>query len=111
MSGFSWPAHPSLALGRDCAGMTRSGDLALLTGPGAEDLLQAAVGAGNGELLSWTPRQVDHRPGAATTVSYRAWVRWGDDIRTETLAARTGVQSSSDLPGTVRIGDGDREVV
>jgi len=90
--------------------MPTSAELELLTGPEAADLLQAAVGAAGGELVSWTARQVDHRPASSTTVSYRASVRWGDGTRTETLAARAGTRRSPDAPGVVRVGDGDREV-
>lgn len=90
--------------------MATPADLELLTGPGAADLLHTAVGAAGGELVSWAPRQVDHRPGSSTTVSYRVRVRWSDGVRTETLAARTGVHRTPDAPGVVRMAEGDREV-
>ena len=91
--------------------MATPADLHLLTGPDAADLLQAAVETSGGEVLSLVPRQVDHRPGSSTTVSYRARVRWSDGVRTETLAARTGSHRSPDATGAVRVGDGEREVV
>ena len=111
MSEFSCRPHLIGATKQHDGVMAASSDLALLTGPDAMELLQAAVQAAGGELLEWTPRQVDHRPGSSTTVSYRARVRWSDGVRTETLAARTGVAPTALVPGTVRVADGDREVV
>jgi hypothetical protein len=66
-------------------------ELALLTGPDAAGILATALAAVGGELLWWRPRQVVHRPGRDTTVSYRARVRWPDgQAADETLAACTG---------------------
>ncbi|UVS79330.1 hypothetical protein Actkin_03077 [Actinokineospora sp. UTMC 2448] len=81
--------------------------LRLLTGPDAADPLAAALAAAGGELLRWTPRQVDHQPGTGTTVAYRARVRWADGAETtETLGACHG-----DLPAaTARLRDGDTEI-
>ncbi|WP_461021954.1 phosphotransferase [Thalassiella azotivora] len=87
------------------------GGLALLTGPDAGDLLAAAVASDGGEVLGWRARQVDHRPGGSTTVSYRARVRWPDGERFETLAATTGVPEPATLPdGVLVVGAGDRRV-
>lgn len=55
--------------------MTAEQGLALLTGPGVEDLLGAAL---TGELMSWRIRQVDHRPGRGTTVLYDTTMRGPD---------------------------------
>lgn len=45
---------------------------ALLTGPGAAELLAGALGE---ELVAWRVKQVDHRPGASTTVAYDVTLR------------------------------------
>ena len=83
--------------------------LALLTGPEAREVLAAAVAAGGGELLTNRPRQVAHHPGGATTVSYRAQVRWpSGDVRDETLVACT----DDAPPGALVLDDGvDRVAV
>jgi hypothetical protein len=73
--------------------------LALLTGPGAEDLLRAALIAGGDHLLSWRLRHVDHRPGRSTTVSYDAGVRTARGERRQVLGARTGLVPGEPLPG------------
>lgn len=82
-------------------------ELALLTGPDAAGILATALAAVGGELLSWRPRQVVHRPGLDTTMSYRARVRWPDGRATdETLAACTGA-----LPeGALVLDDGTTSV-
>ena len=85
--------------------------LELLTGPDAADLLAAAVATAGGELLDWRARQVDHRPGASTTVSYRARVRWADGERTETLGASTGLRDVEACPpGVIALSDGEHQV-
>jgi len=85
--------------------------LDLLTGPGATDLLQAAVATNGGRLLSWTAREVDHRPGASTTVSYRARVALPDGERPITLGASTGLRTvRSDTPGMLVLSDGNQQV-
>jgi aminoglycoside phosphotransferase len=89
--------------------VSRSDDLALLTGPDATDLLGAALATAGGELLDWAVRQVDHRPGSGTTVAYRVRVRWADREQVETLAATTaGTQEPA--PGVLTLSDGDRRV-
>ncbi len=89
-------------------------DLALLTGPRAQGLLSAAVATAGGQLVSWRARQVDHRPGRSTTVSYAARVRWADGEREDTLAATIGgpaVTAADGLhPGVLRLNDGIRDV-
>src|SRR5688500_13155783 len=70
--------------------------LELLTGPGAGDLLGAAVAAAGGRLVRWRARQV--QPSASgVTASYHALVRWADATREETLAACTGELPSGAL--------------
>lgn len=89
-----------------------AGDLALLTGPDAGDLLSAAVATAGGELVSWRARQVDHRPGSSTTVSYAATVRWADgSVAEETLGASTGLRVvESAPPGVLALSDGTTQV-
>jgi aminoglycoside phosphotransferase len=87
-----------------------SPDLALLTGPEAHGLLAAAVATAGGELVSWRVGQVDHRPGAGTTASYRARVRWGDRELSETLGASTGMAGLDPVPGVLALSDGEQEV-
>lgn len=72
--------------------MTRvSTDLSLLTGGSAGELMAAVLSATGGEVLHWSARQVDHRPGSRTTVSYAARVRWPDGTVTdETFGACSG---------------------
>jgi aminoglycoside phosphotransferase len=85
--------------------------LSLLTSDEAYDVLSAAVGTAGGDLVEWRPNQVDHRPGASTTVAYRATVRWGDVVQRETLAASSGLGDDQDVPdGVLVLGDGDRQV-
>ena len=85
-------------------------DLALLTGPGAEDLLAAAVGTLDEELLTWRVRSVDHRPGRSTTVAYDARVRGADGERAQVLGASTGLPTTVVTAGLLRLSDGELEV-
>jgi len=84
-----------------------STDLRLLTGDTAGELMTAVLAPNGGRLLTWAPRQVDHRPGRRTTVSYSARVRWSDgSVTDETLGASSGT-----LPdGVVRLTDGTTEI-
>lgn len=84
--------------------------LDLLTGDSAAGLLDAAVATAGGELVDWRVRQVDHRPGSTTTVSYRATVRWDGVERSETLGASVGRSRDSRKPGVVTLSDGDATV-
>lgn len=86
-------------------------DLALLTGPDAADLLQAALASADGRLLRWSVKEVDHRPGHSTTVSYRARVAWAAGQREESLGASTGLGPVEACPpSVVVVSDGEREV-
>lgn len=80
--------------------------LDLLTGDHAGTLLAAALRTAGGELLDWTVRQVDHRPGGSTTVAYRGDVRWADGVRRETLGASIGRPAHHGAPGVVTLDDG-----
>ncbi|MBO0609933.1 phosphotransferase [Myceligenerans salitolerans] len=84
--------------------------LDLLTGGAAADLLEAAVATTGGELVDWRVRQVDHRPGSATTVAYRASVRRNGVTRSETLGASVGRSRDGARPGVVTLSDGDTTV-
>jgi aminoglycoside phosphotransferase len=87
-------------------------DLDLLTGQDAADLLATAVATSGGELLDWSVRQVDHRPGGSTTVAYRATVRWADGARQVTLGATVGrladQAGDGESAGVLTLDDGDR---
>lgn len=81
--------------------------LALLTGPDAADLLAAALATGGEELVDWRVRQVDHRPGRSTTVSYDATVRGPAGDGAQVLGASTGLRRSGALPdGVLELSDG-----
>lgn len=86
---------------------TTHADLGLLTGPPAGELMAAVLAAADARLLRWSPRQVDHRPGIRTTVSYLATVRWPD----ETVTEETIGASSGELPnGVALLSDGHTEI-
>lgn len=90
-------------------------NLELLTGDDATELLATAVSTAGGELVDWSVRQVDHRPGSSTTVAYRARVRWvvegsGPQVRTETLGASLGRPGDQQVPGVLTLDDGEHVV-
>jgi hypothetical protein len=112
-------------------------DLALLTGPEAADLLRAAVATAGGQVVTWSVRQVDHRPGSSTTASYDVRVRWrgtaqvkpresgeptksGDaggsgetgetGVTRETLGASIGLGALADEPGILQLSNGESRV-
>lgn len=89
-----------------------STDLALLTGDSTGELMTAVLAPTGGRLLSWTPRQVDHRPGRRTTVSYAARVRWPDGSTTdETFGACSSALPDGALPdGVAQLSDGHTRV-
>jgi aminoglycoside phosphotransferase len=82
-------------------------DLALLTGDDAGELLAAAVTTAGGELVGWSVKQVDHRPGRSTTVAYRADVRWADGVHRHTLGASVGRPGDARAPGVLELADGE----
>lgn len=66
-------------------------ELRLLLGGEAGDLLAAVARAAGGELASWRPRQVDHKPDRFTVVQYRTDITWPDgEATSETFVAATG---------------------
>ncbi len=83
-------------------------DLNLLTGDDAGELLAAAVTTAGGELVDWSVKQVDHRPGRSTTVAYRADVRLPDGVRRLTLGASVGRPDDARAPGVLELADGER---
>ncbi|PRZ03084.1 hypothetical protein BCE75_11552 [Isoptericola sp. CG 20/1183] len=90
-------------------------NLELLTGDDATELLATAVSTAGGELVDWSVRQVDHRPGRSTTVAYRARVRWviggmEPQVRTETLGASLGRPGDQHVPGVLTLDDGEHAV-
>lgn len=62
-------------------------DVTLLTGTAADELLSAALAPVGADLLSWSVRDVDVRPGRRTTASYLAKVSWPEGVREEVLGA------------------------
>lgn len=85
--------------------------LTLLTGGDVGAILAAGVAGSGGEILSWSPGSVMHRPGSRTTASYRARVRWGDRVSEETLVASAGGEVGvRAAPGVVVLGDGVDQV-
>ena len=70
--------------------------LALLTGERAEQLLRAALAAGE-ELVRWRVRSVDHRPDGRTTVAYDVVLRGRDGEARRVLGATTA-QGAPALP-------------
>src|SRR5688500_12949644 len=66
-------------------------ELQLLLGAEAGGILEAAAEAAGGALRGWKARQVNHQPGRATVVQYRAEMDWPDRPATaETVVAATG---------------------
>ncbi|MFW6091244.1 MAG: phosphotransferase [Actinomycetota bacterium] len=86
--------------------------LPLLTGAEAAKLLGTAVSHLGGELLDWSPTQVDHRPGRATAASYRVRARWPDGERTELFGSRIATRppKHSERAGLVTLFDGRYQV-
>lgn len=98
-------------------------DLALLTGPDAAELLNAAVATAGGEVVHWSVKQVDHRPDSSTTASYAVKVRWhpaagggggADEGNThetqETLGASIGLAGVTEQPGVLQLSNGTSRV-
>ncbi len=69
----------------------------VLLGPGAHDLVSAALDAFGGRLAGLTHRQVLYTPGQSLTVRYQAQVTWnGGPPRSETIVAVTDVAGPPD---------------
>lgn len=104
-------AHPLRPPVREAGRVTDDPELALLTGADAEDLLAAALATGGEELVDWRVRQVDHRPGSSTTVSYDATVDGPDGRREQVLGASTGLRRPGAVPaGVLELSDGTTSV-
>ena len=92
-------------------------ELALLTGPGVVDLLAAALGSADEQLVACRVREVDSRPGQGTTALYDARARGRGGERALLLGAAIGRPAgpstrppSWDADGAVRLRIGEREV-
>lgn len=81
--------------------------LEVLTGPHANELLDAALRQAGGQVLTHAVRDVDHRPAQRTTVSYTATVAWPDGTREEILAASAAQDRPSE--GLI-VSDGEHHV-
>src|SRR5690606_36146314 len=79
-------------------------DVALLTGPGAGEILQAALAAEGGALGAWRVRRVHRRPGAGVTVGYT--VEAGAGGQDDYLCATTGRVTAEPGEGLVRLENG-----
>jgi len=77
--------------------------VAHLTGPGAVDVVGAAVAAAGGVLHDLRTSHVQYRPGADLVVRYRGEVTWSDGqhVADETLLA--AANRGGALPGTVPV--------
>jgi aminoglycoside phosphotransferase len=74
--------------------------VAHLMGPGANDILRAAVAAANGSLRHARVSQVQYRPGHDLVVQYRCDIDWPDGRRRrDTLLAAT--TQDGPLPGAL----------
>ncbi|WP_324649542.1 aminoglycoside phosphotransferase family protein [Georgenia sp. H159] len=87
---------------------TERDDVALLTGPEAGEVLQAALAAEGATLGPWSVHAVHHRPGAGVTVGYT--VRAGEGGEEDYLCATTGRVTAPPGLGLVRLESG-RSVV
>ncbi|WP_454086108.1 aminoglycoside phosphotransferase family protein [Georgenia sp. Marseille-Q6866] len=83
---------------------TERDDVALLTGPGAGEVLGAALAAEGASLGPWRVHTVHHRPGAGVTVGYT--VRTGGDGPDDYLCATTGRVTAPAGEGLVRLESG-----
>lgn len=79
-------------------------DVALLTGPGAGEILQTALAAEGGTLGAWRVHTVHHRPGAGVTVGYT--VEAGAGGQDDYLCATTGRVTAEPGEGLVRLENG-----
>lgn len=116
MRTFSRPSHPRLT-GRDQGQPVEIADATIpavqhLTGPGAGDVLRAAVEAAGGILHSTRVSQVQYRPGTDVVVRYRADVTWADGSRRRTETLLAAAATSGPLPGaiTVEAVDGEQSL-
>ncbi|MDD9207961.1 aminoglycoside phosphotransferase family protein, partial [Georgenia sp. 10Sc9-8] len=85
-------------------------DVALLTGPEAGPMLEAALATEGARLGRWAVHTVHHRPGAGVTVGYTATVvRHAQDAEghEEYLCATTARLSRTDVPALVRLESAD----
>jgi len=64
------PAHPPVHPGGRESPASEAEVFALLTGPGAGDLLAAVLASAGGYVESWSVDAVHHRPGDGVTVGY-----------------------------------------
>jgi len=80
-----------------------------LTGPGATEVLRAAVHAAGGVLHAARPSQVQYRPGTDVVVRYRADVTWADGSRRPAETLLAAASSSGPLPGAIPVAAADAD--
>ncbi|HLS73266.1 MAG TPA: aminoglycoside phosphotransferase family protein [Actinomycetaceae bacterium] len=83
-------------------------DVELLTGPGAADILRAALAVEGSTLGPWQVHSVHHRPGAGVSVGYT--VRRPEGEVDDYLCASTGRVTAQAGAGLVRLESGDSVV-
>lgn len=80
-----------------------------LLGPGAEEVVAAALAAVGATVESTTPTGTAYHVGRSLTVEHRVRVRWADGRRsTEAMVLSAGRRAPA---GALVLGDGDHEVV
>lgn len=77
--------------------------VAHLTGPGAVDVVGAAVAVAGGVLHDLRTSHVQYRPGADLVVRYRGDVTWADGRRVEDETLLAATNRGPALPGTVPV--------
>lgn len=84
-----------------------------LTGPGATEVLRAAVEAAGGVLHDVRASQVQYRPGTDVVVRYRADVTWADGSRRPAETLLACATTSGPLPGAIPVEalDGEQPLV
>ncbi|MFP5322190.1 MAG: phosphotransferase family protein [Acidimicrobiia bacterium] len=83
-----------------------------LTGPGARDVVGAAVIAAGGVLHDLRAGHVQYRPGADLVVRYRADVTWADGRRSRSETLLAAADRRGRLPGTIPVeADADGEPI
>lgn len=87
--------------------------LRLLTDPDARDMLAAMLEPAGAQLLGWSVRDVDHRPGQRATATYAVNVAWPDGVSEETLGASVTTSPEAVVGENARrfaVTDGDHHV-
>lgn len=98
------PGRGGLSHMDETVSRTERDDVALLTGPQAGEILQAALAAEGATLGPWSVHAVHHRPGAGVTVGYTVQAQEGGED--DYLCATTGRVTADPGLGLVRLESG-----